>query len=213
MSQAACPRFSASAASTSAGRCHWSRAGSSRRATYASRSAGLPCAPRDAGRVLRRGGPRRRKTRTPRMHQRDRHRLMIAATCDGRRAPAPKHGVRPKISGQISLDRRPSSAQDPHVISSLEGPCPRACAGCWPWPCWRLGCETVTEEIAQQTPNPVAPAPGAVVVVVVAVPTPAPTPAPDPRPRPRRPRRPRRAAACPRVTGRAPAARGRSRAT
>jgi hypothetical protein len=42
-----------------------------------------------------------------------------------------------------------------------------------------VGCETVTEELAQQTPNPIAPAPVPVVVVVVPVPTPAPTPAPE----------------------------------
>jgi hypothetical protein len=42
-----------------------------------------------------------------------------------------------------------------------------------------VGCERVTEELAQQTPNPIAPAPVPVVVVVVAVPTPTPTPAPE----------------------------------
>jgi hypothetical protein len=42
-----------------------------------------------------------------------------------------------------------------------------------------VGCETVTEELTQQTPNPVAPAPVPVVVVVVPVPTPPPIPAPE----------------------------------
>ena len=47
-----------------------------------------------------------------------------------------------------------------------------------------VGCETVTEEIAQQTPNPVGPAPVPIVVVTIPVPTPAPTAAPEPAPAP-----------------------------
>jgi hypothetical protein len=45
-----------------------------------------------------------------------------------------------------------------------------------------VGCQTVTEEPGEQTPQPVGPAPVPVVVVIIAVPTPTPAPAPEPAP-------------------------------